>query len=313
MTATPPARTPPRFDVVMPLYNKCDYVEASIRSVLAQPRLNQLIVVDDGSTDGGADRVAALAQEDARIRLLRQPNAGVSVARNQGVLACTAEFVAFLDADDLYLPGFLDQMAALAERHPQAALLGAGYTRFTGDPAPVLAALNQPTEHDPGRLVPRFFSEWSRRNFTCTSSLCVRRQALLALGPLFPPGERLGEDQDVWFRLAERHPVAATARVLALYRVAIASSLTASTPLPGLLPCYQRLQTRLARADYPVQHRAGARLMLAVAYLNTARNLLRQGRRREAAALIFSRAATRKPTYWVRVALRLLLPTGWVT
>lgn len=303
----------PRFDVVMPLYNKRAYVVAAVRSVLMQPQLHALIVVDDGSTDGGAELVEALAREDGRVQLLRQANAGVSAARNRGVQASTAEYVAFLDADDLYLPGFLGQIAALASRFPQAGLLATGYRRFSGETAPSLETQSgaEPTDH--GRLVPRFFSEWSRGNFFFTSSLCVDRVALLNLGSMFPVGERLGEDQDVWFRMAERHPVAASARVLALYRLDVNGSLTASTPLPGLLPCYLRLQERLGQADYPAQHLRGARLLLAVAYLNTARNLLRHGQRRQAAALIFNRAAIHKPSYWLRVALRLPFPTGWIT
>lgn len=300
----------PRIDVVMPLYNKRDYVEEAIRSALAQDGLNELVVVDDGSTDGGADMVEQWARQDRRIRLLRQPNAGVSAARNRGVRACTAEYVAFLDADDLYLPGFVAQIAALAARYPDAAVLGTAYGRFSGDAARALAAHALAGQADAGRLVPAFFDEWSRGSFFSTSSVCVRRQALLDLGALFPEGERLGEDQDVWFRLAERHPVAYSARPLALYRVEVAGSLTASTALPGVLPCYQRLGERLARDDYPARHRAGARRVLAVNYLNAARSLLTQRKRREAAALVFTRTALRHPSYWLRVALRLMVPEG---
>ncbi|WP_296750609.1 glycosyltransferase family 2 protein [Thiobacillus sp.] len=299
-----------RIDVVMPLYNKRDYIEAAIRSVLAQEGLNELIVVDDGSTDGGAERVEYFARGDARIRMLRQPNAGVSAARNRGVRASAADYVAFLDADDLYLPGFLQQIAALAERYPEAALFGTAYRRFSGDAAQALAANDPGRQIDEDRSVPAFFEEWARGSFFFTSSVCVRRRALLELGTLFPEGERLGEDQDVWFRLAERHPVAASTRVLALYRVDVAGSLTASTELQGLLPCYQRLEARLARGDYPAQHVRGARRMLAVNYLNAARCLLRQGKRREAAELAFTRTAASHPSYWLRVALRFLLPGG---
>lgn len=307
------AASAPRFDVVMALYNKREFVEAAVQSVLAQTSLCMLIVVDDGSTDGSAERVEALARDHERILLLRQPNAGVSAARNRGIQACNADYVAFLDADDLYLPGFLYQLALLAARFPQAGLLGTGYGRFSGDASTALEALSARDMPDTGRLVPQFFVEWSRGNFFFTSSLCVKRTALLDLGGLFPVGERLGEDIDVWFRMAERHPVAASTRVLAMYRGDVNGSLTASTPMPGLLPCYQRLQTRVEQSNYPTQHRYGARLMLSTAYLNTARSLLRHGKRRQAAALVFHHAAIRKPSYWLRVALRISLPTAWVT
>lgn len=300
----------PRIDVVMPLYNKRDYVEAAIRSVLAQRGLHELIVVDDGSSDDGADRVEALASAHPAIRLLRQPNAGVSVARNRGVQASTAEYVAFLDADDLYLPGFLETVATLAARYPDAALLGTAYRRFSGDADAALAQGETGPRDAAGQLVPAFFEAWSRGSFFCTSSVCARRQALVDLGTLFPEGERLGEDQDVWFRLAERHPVAWSARQLALYRLDVAGSLTASNALQGVLPCYVRLAERVSRPDYPAHHLRGARRVLAVNYLTAAQSLLRQGRRRDAAALTFTRTAMRHPSYWLRTAACCLLPVG---
>lgn len=297
---------PPSFDVVMPLYNKRTYVEDAIRSALAQTGLHELIVVDDGSTDGSAEQVEELAREDARLRLLRQPNAGVSAARNRGVRASTADYVAFLDADDLYLPGFLQQIAALAGRYPDAALLGTAYRRFSGDAAPAFAGHESNRMPDPGRRVQAFFEEWSRDSFISTSSICVRRAALLDLDALFPEGERLGEDQDVWFRLAERHPVAASARVLALYRVDAAGSLTASTALSGLLPCYARLAERLARPDYPPGLRRGARRALASHYLNLAAAHIEAGDCAAASMLVAHRHARGNPFYWLRVAMRLM-------
>lgn len=297
----------PGFDVVMPLYNKRAYVEDAIRSVLAQAELHALIVVDDGSTDGSADKVEALARDDARIRLLRQSNAGVSAARNRGVYASSADYVAFLDADDLYLPGFLQQIAALAGRYPEAALLGTAYRRFSGEadtalntPAPGLAP-------EPGRLVPAFFEEWSRGSFIFTSSICVLRQALLDLGTLFPEGERLGEDQDVWFRLAERYPVAVSARALALYRVDATGSLTASTPHADLLPCFIRLGQRIDRGELPARHEKGAQRLLASHYMNVARLRAGQGDFSGARQLLADPRARLNALYW----LRTLVWSAW--
>ncbi|MFN3717091.1 MAG: glycosyltransferase family 2 protein [Thiobacillus sp.] len=292
----------PRFDVVMPLYNKQAYVETAIRSVLAQGAwLDELIVVDDGSTDDGAGIVARLAREYPAIRLLRQANGGVSAARNRGVLASTADYVAFLDADDLYLPGFLKQIAALAARYPEAGLVGTAYRRFSGDAAHALAQ-GEPDDSWEGGQVPDFFSKWSRGSFITTSSIAVRRQALLDLGGLFPVGERLGEDQDVWFRLAERYPVAYSPRQLALYRVDVGGSLTASTALTGVLPCYARLAERLARGDYPARQRRGARRLLGSHYLNMTRQHAALGDMAGAWRLLADRLARGNPLYWLRTA-----------
>lgn len=288
--------------VVMPLYNKQAYVEAAIRSVLAQGAwLDELIVVDDGSTDDSAEIVARLALEYPAIRLLRQTNGGVSAARNRGVLASSADYVAFLDADDLYLPGFLKQIAALAARYPEAGLVGTAYRRFSGDATQALAQ-GEPGYSWGGERVRDFFSKWSRGAFIFTSSIAVRRQALLDLGGLFPEGERLGEDQDVWFRLAERYPVATSARKLALYRVDVGSSLTASTALTGVLPCYTRLAERLACSDYPARQRRGARRLLASHYLNLARQHAVRGESGAAWGLLADRQARGNPVYWLRTA-----------
>lgn len=84
-----------------------------------------MIVVDDGSTDGGAEVVGAF--DDPRIRLIRQENRGVSAARNRGIEAARAELVAFLDADDEWMPRHLEALLRLREKYPQAGAYGTAY------------------------------------------------------------------------------------------------------------------------------------------------------------------------------------------
>ena len=93
----------PAISVVIPLYNKVKYIRRALDSVLNQTSADlEVIVVDDGSTDGGGHVV--LRQHDGRVRLIRQGNKGVSVARNRGVSEARADLIAFLDADDEWLP-----------------------------------------------------------------------------------------------------------------------------------------------------------------------------------------------------------------
>ncbi|MCB0791851.1 MAG: glycosyltransferase family 2 protein, partial [Flavobacteriales bacterium] len=112
------AGTVPNVSVVVPCHNAAPWIEATLTSVLAQdwPGL-EVIVVDDGSVDDSADRVA---RRFPQVRLLRQANAGVAAARNAGLKAASGDWVAFVDADDHWLPGKLRVQMALLAANPQA-------------------------------------------------------------------------------------------------------------------------------------------------------------------------------------------------
>lgn len=112
--------------VIIPLYNKARYVRRALQSVAAQTFAEfEVIVVDDGSTDGGAREVEAFA--DARVRLISQQNAGPGAARNRGIAEARGEIVAFLDADDEWLPDFLAEGVKLLGAHADAATATFGY------------------------------------------------------------------------------------------------------------------------------------------------------------------------------------------
>jgi hypothetical protein len=113
--------------VIIPLYNKAPYIQRALDSVLAQTfRDFELIVVDDGSTDGGAEIVARCS--DPQVRIIRQSNAGPGAARNRGLSAAQGELVAFLDADDEWLPEFLARATAHLDHHPEVAAISMGYS-----------------------------------------------------------------------------------------------------------------------------------------------------------------------------------------
>lgn len=104
-------------EVIIPLFNKADTVEKTIRSIQSQTFTDwNIIVVDDGSTDDGPDRVQAL--QDARIRLISQSNQGPGAARNTGIRAATAPYVAFLDADDEWCPWYLENAMKAIQDNP---------------------------------------------------------------------------------------------------------------------------------------------------------------------------------------------------
>ena len=105
--------------VIIPAFNVAPFVREAVESALAQTHRDiEVIVVDDGSTDGSPDRLSNL--EDPRLRVIRQPHGGSAAARNAGLGMATGELVAFLDADDRWAPQNLERQAAFLNSHPEA-------------------------------------------------------------------------------------------------------------------------------------------------------------------------------------------------
>ncbi|MGC8724667.1 MAG: glycosyltransferase family 2 protein [Acidobacteriota bacterium] len=208
--------TTPAFSIVMPLWNKEATVGRAIESVLAQTVQDwELIIVNDGSTDESA--AAASRFQDPRIRMVHQENQGVSAARNRGVAEAKADWVAFLDADDEWLPDFLETVAGLRRKFPEAALCGTGYfyKRTSGAPrqAPVRGMRGRAWE---GLLEDYFRLASASAPPLWSSAVAARKAALEAIGG-FPAGVTAGEDLLTWARLAARFPVAYSSEPRAVF------------------------------------------------------------------------------------------------
>ena len=204
----------PTVSIVMPLFNKERDVARAVRSVLAQTfRDFELIVVDDGSTDGGARVVESFA--DSRIQLHRQVNAGVSVARNTGIDAATSDLIAFIDADDAYRPDFLANVLSLRERYPIAGAFAMNYEHISkqGVGTPCVTTVDEPTL----LLDPATYFRIARPASPIhASSVAVLRTTFDRAGR-FPPGVRLGEDLDTWLRICFVAPIAFDRRIGGIY------------------------------------------------------------------------------------------------
>ncbi len=202
----------------MPLYNKASQVLDTIASVTAQTLSDwELLVVDDGSTDGGPALVRALG--DARIRVVSQANAGVAVARNRGVDLASADLVAFLDADDLWLPQFLATILALQADFPAAHWFATGYEIRPVQGAAFVSRLRGSVTSFCRGILPDYFGvAISSDPPVWSSATAVRRNAIQAIGG-FPVGIGSGEDLLTWARLAVRYPLAYEAQPLAVFVV----------------------------------------------------------------------------------------------
>lgn len=184
--------------VVIPLYNKAQHIAETLSSVLAQSvRPREIIVVDDGSTDGGAHVVRQF--ESVGVRLITQTNQGVSVARNRGLEEAAGDYVAFIDADDLWLPDHLRVLSELIEKWPEAVLVSTSHL-IKRDGMVYSAKSSLPAGWE--GCVDNFFTAFANGlSLVNSSAACVKRGSAIELGG-FPVGVKRGEDIILWVRLA---------------------------------------------------------------------------------------------------------------
>ena len=215
--------------MVVPLYNKAEYIERAVRSILNQTYTDlEAVIVDDGSSDESAAIVEAI--QDPRIRLIRQANAGEGAARNRGIRESRADIVAFLDADDEYRSGFLAAMHNALERHPDCV---AAFSGIANDPTDESIAPGKPGANDFFEFVNAFRPLGSGPS---ASSIAIRKEALNQAGG-FAENLRVGSDTDTWVRLARLGPFAFVPERLAVYYLDIAgSAMTVGAGLPKEYP-----------------------------------------------------------------------------
>jgi glycosyltransferase involved in cell wall biosynthesis len=294
----------PEISVVMPLYNKEEHVCESIASALEQSLCDfELIVIDDGSTDGSAAVVEAMSLP--KLRLIRQSNQGVSAARNRGVREAAADWVAFLDADDLWRKEHLAQLWRTHKAFPQAGLIANDYTTIAAKPGSDGGNVRQ-------RMTFNFIDEAARGEaWVFTSAAMVCKNVVLGIGG-FAEGESRGEDIDLWVRMALQSPVALSSYVGAVYRQ-VTNSLTASMTVLEPDIAMRRISRRLADdVNLAPEQRVAIRELANRLALSHAADCLLRGRRDAARTFIARSSDTR---YWAsrrRVLSAASLLPGWV-
>ncbi len=205
--------------VVIPLYNKEASIEQTIHTVLSQTLLPQeIIVVNDGSSDRSFEIVKSL--NNPLIKLLDQANGGVSVARNAGVAFANTEWIAFLDADDLWEETFLSEIRKLNQTFPSANVLASAYNLIELNGLKHHAELhNIKFDGMSGRMENYFAVASSSSPPICASAVVIRKNAFNAIGG-FPVGVKSGEDLVTWAKLAASNEIAYTRKALASFILA---------------------------------------------------------------------------------------------
>jgi glycosyltransferase involved in cell wall biosynthesis len=221
--------------VIIPVYNCQDYIAEAIRSIANQTvRDVEIVVVDDGSTDSTLAVARREAAQDSRVVVITQPNSGMpGAARNAGIRACRGDFIAFLDADDIYEPDKIEQELTAFGDFPDVDVVFCDVARFWG-PAPdkalpgvlqgckfVEAARDYLESQGDDRYLckPSFYSFMTTKTAAiATMTVMIRRTALFAEAVWFPEDWVAGEDLDLWFRLGRRVRMVYIDRILSWYR-----------------------------------------------------------------------------------------------
>jgi hypothetical protein len=206
------------FSVVIPLYNDEATIARALKSVLAQAHQGfEVIVVNDGSTDAGPQIVRRFCEP--RIRLIDQANAGVSAARNRGIDEATAEFIAFLDADDEWQPDHLAQFARLRTAFPNCGVLASRYW-MERDPDHRRPSIVRGLDPEFEGILRHYFRIASRSEPpVCSSAVAATRSALRAVGG-FPVGVTVGEDLLTWAKLALQTEIAYSMHATSTFHMA---------------------------------------------------------------------------------------------
>lgn len=176
--------------VIIPLYNKEHYIEQTIKSVLSQTYADfELIIVNDGSTDKSADIVKKVPDE--RIVYVSQSNQGVSAARNAGIKMARGEYIAFLDADDKWMPEYLEKMYLLTKKYSDYSVFCAAQKKRLISTLPLGVSIIE--DHCMYNYI--YF----------TGSLLIKKHVFQETEP-FREGIQLGEDRDMWLRIGCNYP-----------------------------------------------------------------------------------------------------------
>ncbi len=210
-------------DVIIPAFNAAKYLPFALDSVYTQTFGDwHIVLVDDGSTDNTTEVVAPfLSRLGSRITYIRQANRGLPAARNAAIRASTSEFLALLDADDVWLPCRLSDSLKILAEYPQAGLAYGLITLMDSD-----GNLGRTWEGNPryseGRIAPQIYMR--KVELPCPT-ITFRRRCVEEVG-LFDETMRATEDRDLWLRIALRYEVAFVPEVLAYYRISPSSMST---------------------------------------------------------------------------------------
>jgi hypothetical protein len=299
-----------KVSVVIPLYNKARHIARAVASVRGQTwRDFEIIVVDDGSTDGSGDVIRRMA--DSRLRLITQPNGGECAARNRGIDEAASDWVAFLDADDEWLPSFLETVVGLRQMFPDCGIYAAAYSLCQN------GAVLRPEFHGcpaspAGGVLDDYFASAVRTPPVTSSSVMIPKHILRAMGG-FPVGVKRGGDLATWARIALRYRIAWSPVPGAIYHLSADNRACDLHPAHCDVPGAAEIERFLDAGNPTLSSPSGIKEYLACMRLTLAKHFCLAGQKGLALDLLAKTASTVSHARRRRMlALMLWLPPAFL-
>lgn len=208
------------FSIIIPVFNKPNTINHSVASVLSQTYCDfELHIVDDGSTMP-VEPIVRSFTSDFRIKYHQQKNSGVSIARNTGIRCSNGNYICFLDADDVWLPNHLQTLHELIVKYPDAGMFVTSHKTISTSGEEYISNSRLKFLREQDFLTKNFLKIENRTHggIINTNSVCIKKSILENEKLYFEPGEKLGEDTDLWYRVAINHSVALSKNVTTCYR-----------------------------------------------------------------------------------------------
>jgi len=206
-----------KFSIIVPLYNKGDYIIRAVESILNQTYKNfEIIIVDDGSKDDGVIKVENL--DNHLIKIIKQENQGVSRARNVGVINSKYDYVVFLDADDSWESIFLEELKNLINNFPFSGIYGINNCFHYANGKSFFKKFNWLFRGEKEGIILDYFDLFSKLGMSpfSNSSTCIPKKVFNEIGG-YMVGIKTTEDSDLWCRIAIKHKVAFNIKPLVNY------------------------------------------------------------------------------------------------
>lgn len=203
-----------KVSVIIPAYNSLRFIQSTLESAVGQSFSDfEVILVDDGSTDGSSEVIQSLADVYPQVQYHYQSNAGVAAARNHGFRLAKGDYIAFLDADDIWLPDNLAKKVAYLQQHPQVGLVHSDAAVINGEGV----ATGLVKAGKDGQLLNDLLL-WNGTCIPAPSSILVRREVIEKVGG-FDESLSTAADQEFFFRVAAKYPIGRIPEVTWQYRV----------------------------------------------------------------------------------------------